>query len=131
VRRRDGIFAYQLAAAVDEHQQNITEVLRGTDLLSSTPRQIFLQQKLNFPTPTYGHVPILVDKYGIKLSKQTGAKPVSIKNASAILSDILTLLKHPPPKEMSGAPPDELLSWGSANWKLSNLIKIESISTME
>ena len=131
MQRRDGIFAYQLAAVIDEQQQQITEVLRGIDLLSSTPRQIFLQQKLNIPSPIYGHIPILVDKYGVKLSKQTGAKPVSTENTSAILSHVLTLLKHRPPDEMTDAHPEELLSWASANWKLSKLNQIESISQTE
>ncbi len=128
VKRRDQIFAYQLAATVDDNEQNINEVFRGIDLLSSTPRQIYLQQLLKLATPAYCHAPILVDEHRVKLSKQTGAKPVTAKEAPKLLFDVLALLKHQPPKEMVLAHPKELLTWLIENWEPH---KLQKVTTMQ
>lgn len=73
VKRADGLFAYQLAVVVDDAQAGVTDVVRGADLAASTPRQIFLQRRLGYPTPSYLHVPVAVDASGLKLSKETRA----------------------------------------------------------
>ncbi|MFA9216087.1 MAG: tRNA glutamyl-Q(34) synthetase GluQRS [Sphingomonadaceae bacterium] len=74
IKRADGFWAYQLAVVVDDGAQGITDIVRGADLLDSTPRQIWLQQALGLPQPSYLHVPVVVNAMGEKLSKQTGAQ---------------------------------------------------------
>lgn len=76
IRRVDGIYSYQLACVVDDAFQGVTEVVRGCDLLDSTPRQIWLQRLLGLPTPAYLHLPLALDANGRKLSKSTDAQPV-------------------------------------------------------
>ncbi len=76
LRRADGYWAYQLAVVVDDHAQGITDVVRGADLLDSTPRQILLQQALGVPTPRYLHLPLILDAHGQKLSKSMSALPI-------------------------------------------------------
>jgi glutamyl-Q tRNA(Asp) synthetase len=76
LKRADGYWAYQLAVVVDDAEQGVTDVVRGADLLDSTPRQIYLQRLLGVPTPRYLHVPVVRNANGEKLSKQTGALPI-------------------------------------------------------
>jgi len=77
LKRADGVFTYQIAVVVDDAEQGITHVVRGADLLTSTPRQIALQQVLGYPTPRYKHVPVVLDARGRKLGKQTRAAPLN------------------------------------------------------
>jgi glutamyl-Q tRNA(Asp) synthetase len=92
VLRSDGIFAYQLAVVVDDAFQNITDVVRGADLLDSTPRQIHLQELLDLPTPLYKHVPVVTNEKGEKLSKQTLAPPLNLDAVPELLIDALRFL---------------------------------------
>jgi glutamyl-Q tRNA(Asp) synthetase len=89
LKRADGFWAYQLAVVVDDAAQGVTDVVRGADLLDSTPRQIYLQRVLGLPTPRYLHVPVLRNELGEKLSKQTGATAVTAASEAAALLALL------------------------------------------
>jgi glutamyl-Q tRNA(Asp) synthetase len=95
VKRRDGLFAYQLAVVVDDHLQGVTDVVRGADLLDSTARQIWLQQQLGYATPSYLHIPVATNAAGQKLSKQTLAPQVADGDACRTLLSALALLGQP------------------------------------
>jgi glutamyl-Q tRNA(Asp) synthetase len=86
LRRRDGIFTYQLAVVVDDAEQGITHIVRGADLLSNTARQIHLQAVLGYPTPSYLHLPLVLDEHGEKLSKQTLASAIQTKTKQQALN---------------------------------------------
>lgn len=115
--RADGLFAYQLAVVADDAAADITHVVRGADLLLSTPRQIFLQQCLGLPTPTYAHLPVVVNAAGEKLSKQTQAPPLDNQRPGPALWAALHFLGQPPPPELHAASCDELWRWARANWQ--------------
>jgi glutamyl-Q tRNA(Asp) synthetase len=115
VLRSDGLFAYQLAVVVDDGAQQITDVVRGADLLASTPRQIFLQRALGLATPTYLHVPVAVDAQGVKLSKQHGAQPLPASPLPALLA-AWTFLEQAPPHETPSST-RAFWTWACANWR--------------
>lgn len=119
--RTDGVFSYHLACAVDDAAAGVTHVVRGADLIASTPRQIHLQRLLGLPAPEYLHLPIAVDAQGEKLSKQTLAAPVDSGNPSATLAQVLQFLGHPPPRELAHAGLDALWSWAVGNWRREQL----------
>ncbi len=118
VKRRDGLFAYQLACAVDEQIDGITHVIRGIDLLDSTPMQRFIAKCLGYESPTYGHFPVLVGANGAKLSKQTFAEPVdwTRPGETFILISRLLLLNDTP------GPNDHAQVWLDYFMSLDNLI---------
>lgn len=119
--RADGYCAYQLAVVVDDADQGVTHVVRGADLLTSTPRQILVQRALGLPQPDYAHVPLVLDAHGEKLSKQTRAQALEPANARADLAEALTFLRHPPPADAVTAGRDALLAWAVANWRPERL----------
>ena len=121
LQRADGLIAYQLATVVDDAFQGVTQVVRGVDLLASTPRQLYLMQCLGLPRPDHAHLPLLVDGAGLKLGKQTGAAGLDPHAASENLERILTALGVPPPQDMLGAPPAELLGWATPRWDATRL----------
>lgn len=127
LRRREGYIAYQLAVVVDDHFQGITHVVRGVDLLDSTPRQVWLQRLLGYPTPGYMHLPVVSAPGGEKLSKQTGAPPVDTGRAGALAWQILAALEQAPPPDLRGAAPGEIWAWGVAHWQPQHLLGTRSI----
>jgi glutamyl-Q tRNA(Asp) synthetase len=116
VRRADGLFAYQLAVVVDDALQRITHVVRGADLIESTPRQIHLQHLLGLPTPEYGHLPVAINARGEKLSKQTFAEALNPRAAATLLHRALAFLGQTPPAELMNGDIADLWAWTIAHW---------------
>lgn len=122
VLRADRLFAYQLAVVVDDAAQGITDVVRGADLLYSTPRQIYLQNLLGLASPAYLHLPVAVNSQGQKLSKQTLARPVEKRHAASTLFDALIFLRQNPPAALRIGKVNEILAWAAANWQPDKLL---------
>jgi len=120
VRRKDGLYAYQLAVVVDDAAQGITHILRGSDLLDSTARQVFLQRRLDLPTPSYGHLPVITDSDGRKFSKQNLAPPLDDTAALPNLRRALRFLHQPEPP-LTLARPEDVLEWAAAHWALGRI----------
>jgi len=117
IRRRDGLYAYQLAAAVDDGNGEISHVVRGADLALSTFRQIFIQRCLGLSTPHYAHVPVVTDAEGQKLSKQTGAQPLDLDHAPDNLRKALrTLEQSEPPAALDQV--SDIIEWATQHWRL-------------
>lgn len=121
VRRADGVYAYHLAAVVDDAWSGVTHITRGSDLLESSPRQVHLQRLLGLPTPRYAHLPLVLDTNGDKLSKQTYASAVDGPSAPRALFQALDFLGLAPPVALMGAATAELLAWALPRWRLSAL----------
>jgi glutamyl-Q tRNA(Asp) synthetase len=121
IRRRDGLFAYQLAAVVDDAAQNISHVVRGADLLSSTPRQILLQRVLGVATPAYAHLPLVLDQDGVKLSKSAGAAEIDGRQPVAELWRALCLLRQDPPAHLRCGALRTLWDWAIEHWTTAPL----------
>ncbi len=111
VLRADGCCAYQLAVVVDDAAQCITDVVRGADLLDSTPRQNHLQRLLGYPLPRYRHVPVVLAADGQKLSKQTGAAALDRGRAGSLLWEALEFREPGAPPELKSAPLADVWSW--------------------
>lgn len=119
IKRRDGLFAYQLAVVVDDAAQGITDIVRGADLLDSTPRQILLQRALGLPQPRYAHLPVLADSHGEKLSKQAEATPMRAVDALANVRRALRALGQ---ADVTNAGTlDELLAAATAAWRIERI----------
>lgn len=128
VKRADGPVAYQMAVVVDDAAQCITEVVRGADLLESTPRQIHLQRLLGLPTPAYAHLPVVVNADGAKLSKQTAAARVESSNPLPVLWKALQYFGQNPPAELRQANLDDFWRYAIANWRADSVPRAVTIS---
>ncbi|MDD9890245.1 MAG: tRNA glutamyl-Q(34) synthetase GluQRS [Gammaproteobacteria bacterium] len=127
ILRKDKLFAYQLAVVVDDAFQGITHIIRGFDLIDSTPRQIYLQQLLGLATPIYGHIPVIVNEQGQKLSKQHFATPINANNGSRLIHYSLQFLGLSPPELNKTAPIKEQLEWGTEMWDIQAVPKLANI----
>lgn len=118
LRRADGLFAYQLAVVVDDAYSGVNQVVRGADLLSSTPRQIFLHACLGKPVPKYVHLPLVMGSNGRKISKRHGVDLLDYEcDAARLLAQALSFLGQRVPNDLLGAPPTEILSWATQNFE--------------
>ena len=124
--RADGYWAYQLAVVADDADQGITHIVRGQDLLVSTPRQIYLQQCLGVPTPSYAHLPLLTNNQGQKWSKQTLAPALDLNQKEQLLRQVLTYLNLPDAPAVNR--PQELLDWAVAHWQMGKIPKSSIIT---
>lgn len=126
IKRRDGLFSYQLAVTVDDQFQGITHIMRGSDLLDSTAKQIYLQRCLRYRQPTYAHLPLVINNEGQKLSKQTQAP--SLASGSEVYNcwQALYWLQQSPPKDLLDCTLDDLYKWALKNWDLNKLRKARS-----
>jgi len=127
LRRADGLFAYQLAVVVDDAAQGITDVVRGADLLDSTPRQILLQRLLGVPTPRYLHLPVAINAAGEKLSKQTLAPPIDRARPGAVLLMALEFLGQRPEPGLVDGSPAELLAIAIARWDRTSIPRARAV----
>jgi len=120
LRRKDGLHAYQLAVVVDDAAQGITHVVRGSDLLDSTARQVYLQQCLGLPSPHYGHLPVITNREGQKFSKQNLSPPLDNSSAAHNLRLALRFLHQPEPPQAIGEAA-ALLNWATPRWALDRV----------
>ncbi len=121
IKRRDGLFAYNLAVVLDDIDQGVTEVVRGADLIEPTGRQISLYQTLGQPEVSYLHLPLAMDNNGNKLSKQNHATAIDIDNPKPVLLKAMTFLGFDVPEEIKASNIADILRWGCENWCLEQL----------
>jgi glutamyl-Q tRNA(Asp) synthetase len=124
LRRADGIYAYQLAAVVDDAAQRITGIVRGADLWWSTPRQVYLQRALGVPTPEYAHLPVVVDGHGRKLSKQTLARRLDDGAAADNLLSALRFLGQDTLERRAYADANAVVAWARARWDPARIPRV-------
>jgi len=128
LKRADGLFAYQLAVVVDDAAQGVTHIVRGADLLDSTPRQIYLQQLLGYSTPQYAHVPVASNVAGEKLSKQTLAKPITENDANHLIFETLNFLGQHPDANLKNASLSEIWGWAINHWDIKKVPRQRAIA---
>ena len=119
IRRRDGLYAYQLAVVLDDAWQGITDIVRGADLLDSTPRQLYLQELLGLRQPRYLHLPLITQPDGNKLGKSYRSPPLPEDQATPLLLRALRALGQQPDSALHDATAQDVLNWGIAHWDAS------------
>ena len=126
LKRKDGLFAYQLAVVADDIEQQISHIIRGSDLLDVTARQIFMYHLLGAPIPQFGHVTLATHGSGQKLSKQNKAPALKTEDASRNIWHALAFLRQNPPQELCNATTNDLLTWAIAHWQIANIKELSS-----
>jgi glutamyl-Q tRNA(Asp) synthetase len=127
VRRADGFFAYQLAVVVDDAAQGITGIVRGADLIESTPRQIHLQRLLDLPTPDYLHLPVALNAQSEKLSKQTFAAPLDAVRPLPALLQAMRFLGQDAPPELAAGGLEDFWRWAVTHWDMARVPRVAGI----
>ena len=127
IRRRDGFYAYQLAVVLDDAWQGITDIVRGADLLDSTPRQLYLQELLGLPQPRYLHIPLITQPDGNKLGKSYRSAPLPTEQATPLLLRALRALGQPTVAELADATPAEVLKWAIPHWDASLIPTLRTV----
>jgi glutamyl-Q tRNA(Asp) synthetase len=128
IRRRDGAFAYQLAVVVDDADQQVTDVVRGADLIGSTPWQIALQAALGLPPVRYAHLPLLTEPGGAKLAKSRRSVGLEPGRAAAQLCQVLGLLGQAVPARLELEPVHTILDWAIQHWQPERLVGLQTIA---
>ena len=127
LRRRDQVFAYQLAVVIDDAEQGITHIVRGADLLDNTPRQIYLQQLLSLPRPAYAHVPVLTEPDDTKLAKSRRSVRLNMKSPAKQLVETFQMLGLKPPHSLGTAGLADCWTWAIEQWDIKRVPKRLSI----
>lgn len=129
IKRRDHLYAYQLAVVVDDAWQGVTHIIRGADLIDNTARQILLQRRLGYTTPVYAHIPMAINASGEKLSKQNRALPLPRRQCHRVLSQALSALGHTPPASVANGTVCSILDWAIEHWSLHQVPVTPTIPT--
>ncbi|WP_067515495.1 tRNA glutamyl-Q(34) synthetase GluQRS [Endozoicomonas ascidiicola] len=127
LKRKDGLYAYQLAVSVDDYFQGVTHIVRGVDLLDSTPRQIHLQNQLGYPNPMYAHIPVIVESDGNKLSKQNHAPAIPQDEPRPLMIKAFSALGMQADNQLEASTIEEILQWGIENWSPTALLQKSKI----
>lgn len=127
LKRVDGLFAYQLAVVVDDAAQGVTNIVRGADLLNSTPRQLYLQSLLGFNEPNYMHIPVATNNKGQKLSKQTLALGLNMQDTVTQLWNALSFLNQNPPEMLKGTDLNTCWEWAKRHWNFGQIPKVKNL----
>jgi glutamyl-Q tRNA(Asp) synthetase len=128
IRRRDGLYAYQLAVVIDDAAQGINNIVRGADLLDSTPRQLYLQELLGASAPRYLHVPLITQPDGHKLGKSYRAPPLPTAQARPLLLRALRALGQDAPAQLLELTPSAILSWAAQHWQAERIPRVMQLA---
>ncbi|MND83754.1 Glutamyl-Q tRNA(Asp) synthetase [compost metagenome] len=131
IRRRDGLYAYQLAVVLDDAWQGVTDIVRGADLLDNTPRQLYLQELLGLRQPRYLHVPLIIQPDGHKLGKSYRSPPLQGEQATPLLLRALRALGQETEACLEGSPPREVLTWAIVHWDATAIPRTMTLAEAE
>jgi glutamyl-Q tRNA(Asp) synthetase len=131
IRRRDGLYAYQLAVVIDDAAQGINNIVRGADLLDSTPRQLYLQELLGASAPRYLHVPLITQPDGHKLGKSYRAPPLPTAQARPLLLRALRALGQEAPTQLLELTPSAILNWAAQHWQAERIPRVMQLAEVQ